>query len=61
MIKMSGGRKGTKLARMVKEGLPEEMTLSSKLLFASGRNPYQTTLSRTKIVLTQKGRQDTED
>lgn len=48
---MSSGTKNTKVARVVKEGLPEEVTQSSQLLVASDQNPYQTTLSRTEICI----------
>lgn len=50
---MTSGRKGTKLATVIKEGLPGEKTLNSQFLVASDKNSYQT-LSRTEILLTQE-------
>lgn len=51
---MTSSIKDTKLARVVREGLPEEVTQSSQLLVASDINPYQFILSRTEIFIDLK-------
>lgn len=51
---MTSSIKDTKLAIVVREGLPEEVTQSSQLLVASDINPYQFILSRTEIFIDLK-------